>query len=801
MEKMIATRMQFDAQKYGIMHSHQFGGTIQHSTADAGIQIVHDIKQMWKKGQDSTAVLLDVAQFFPSINQTLLAKILRKQGFHHTLCTYFEDYLVNRNTAFIFNNQTLPEQPFSVGVGQGSALSPILSGLYIAPAIHAASPLFHTIPLGTHTIQQPITPVKGETHANEVIQFFVDDGLILVGANLPPEETKADPQMQLCINTILIKHIYLSLLNQLHRLGLSAETDKLELMHFRQRRKKDTGWSTTEPLGPSLHIKGEQGEKLVIKAKTSMRYLGFYFDPKLSFREHIRFYTTKGMSVVATLSALGNSVRGLSPQDKRRIYISNVIPLMTYGAQLWWNPQWKGINWIKKELSKVQSRGARWITGAFKTTPVGALEIAAGLMPIHLAMNKLMHRAALRIKTLPNTHAIKWNMPPGSRGEDTAELLEFTLARYPHRTTKTRDADIPYLHAHNIIQYNVDEVFYVLDDENRPGDRLLDSHLTRITYEVGTAPSKGKNAKDKEKFEHWVNTQFKPTLERRLGEPLTTVLFTDGSQTNTRDALQRATPQNTKTGAAFKLICTNHLGKKTRADSGNAGCGFSTAFDAEMIALRMGLQSATTEEDNMPQKKIYAYVDNQSALRRIINTKMGPSQVESVRASICLRRWLDHDPECTVTFCWAPGHSGVKLNDEVNVMAKEASEKLEQPKFKSLAFSKWANTQRQLYTWRNMMHNTKYRGKGLPNGPRRNGTKPEFDQVRHTSTNWFLRPGKDILNGERHKATAKLVRLLTNHTPIGEFRERFNLEGPRICHACELKVPDTREHMVYECSG
>ena len=80
---------------------------------------------------------------------------------------------------------------------------------------------------------------------------------------------------------------------------------------------------------------------------------------------------------------------------------------MTYRAQLWWSPQWKGITWIKKELSKVQSRGVRWIRGAFKTTPVGALEIAAGLMPINLAVNKLMHRAALHIKTLPNMHAIK----------------------------------------------------------------------------------------------------------------------------------------------------------------------------------------------------------------------------------------------------------------------------------------------------------------------------------------------------------------------------------------------------------
>ena len=143
-------------------------------------------------------------------------------------------------------------------------------------------------------------------------------------------------------------------------------------------------------------------------------------------------------------------------------------------------------------MSKVQSQGARWITRAFKTTPVGALEIAAKLMPIHLAVNKLMHRAALRIRTLPNTHAIKWNMPPGGRGKDTADLPEFILAQYPHRATKTRDAGTPYLHAHNIIQSNLDEVFYVLDDENRPGNRLLDSHLSRIHYEVRNAPQRAK---------------------------------------------------------------------------------------------------------------------------------------------------------------------------------------------------------------------------------------------------------------------------------------------------------------------
>lgn len=37
MEKILSRRMQFEAQKYGLMHPCQFGGMMQHSTTDAGI--------------------------------------------------------------------------------------------------------------------------------------------------------------------------------------------------------------------------------------------------------------------------------------------------------------------------------------------------------------------------------------------------------------------------------------------------------------------------------------------------------------------------------------------------------------------------------------------------------------------------------------------------------------------------------------------------------------------------------------------------------------------------------------------
>ena len=43
----------------------------------------------------------------------------------------------------------------------------------------------------------------------------------------------------------------------------------------------------------------------------------------------------------------------------------------------------------------------------------------------------------------------------------------------------------------------------------------------------------------------------------------------------------------------------------------------------------------------------------------------------------------------------------------------------------------------------------------------------------------------------------RAARLITEHLPIAEFRERFDLEG---CMHCICGLPDTREHMLNMCS-
>ena len=66
----------------------------------------------------------------------MLTSILSHFSFANCIVDFFSDYLVGRSTQYSWNSFLFRACDVDVGVGQGSALSPILSALYIAPLIH-----------------------------------------------------------------------------------------------------------------------------------------------------------------------------------------------------------------------------------------------------------------------------------------------------------------------------------------------------------------------------------------------------------------------------------------------------------------------------------------------------------------------------------------------------------------------------------------------------------------------------------------------------------------------------------------
>ena len=108
---MITRRLQFDAVKYGILHTNQLGGVSQQSTEDASVFLTHLVQASQAKNLKTSIIAFDIAQFFPS------------------------SYLVGIYTQYSCNSFFFGACDTDVDVGQGSVLSSIISVLYIASLI------------------------------------------------------------------------------------------------------------------------------------------------------------------------------------------------------------------------------------------------------------------------------------------------------------------------------------------------------------------------------------------------------------------------------------------------------------------------------------------------------------------------------------------------------------------------------------------------------------------------------------------------------------------------------------------
>ncbi|KAJ3552026.1 hypothetical protein NP233_g12966 [Leucocoprinus birnbaumii] len=172
-----------------------------------------------------------------------------------------------------------------MGMGQGSALSPVLSALYLAPVIW----LFE----------------QQAAHVGCNILSYVNDGTLIVQCktledNLPP-----------------LHKVYRIMFNLFDAFRLVMEHNKSELFHFMHQ---------CDDANPSIALDFQLfTEASPLKPKTFWRYLGFYFDRTLFFREHIHYYCTKAISTICAMGMLGNSLRGLTPKEKRILYWACIV--------------------------------------------------------------------------------------------------------------------------------------------------------------------------------------------------------------------------------------------------------------------------------------------------------------------------------------------------------------------------------------------------------------------------------------------------------------------------------------------
>jgi len=93
---------------------------------------------------------------------------------------------------------------------------------------------------------------------------------------------------------------------------------------------------------------------------------------------------------------------GLSPVNCRRVMAACVQSVAMFGAELWWKGgNARGTTGRAEELQLLVNQQARAVTGAFRTTNLGALSIESGLRPAANQLENRQRRFGLRLLSLP----------------------------------------------------------------------------------------------------------------------------------------------------------------------------------------------------------------------------------------------------------------------------------------------------------------------------------------------------------------------------------------------------------------
>jgi len=211
----------------------------------------------------------NITQFFPSLNLLLLPLIFNKAGFDSKVSSFFfHNYLIGKKTQYFWNNFSSSFFNVDIGVGQELALSPILSALYLTFILHI--------------LENQLKFLK----ISILILLFVDNSLFIA------------QNKSLSISNSLLFYSYQITFSLLDRFGLILEYEKMEVFHFSR------SYRTFK--SPPLDLFSIRGP--VLYPKNTWRYLGYIFNRKLSFHQHINYYSNKVISMVKCIKILGNSV-------------------------------------------------------------------------------------------------------------------------------------------------------------------------------------------------------------------------------------------------------------------------------------------------------------------------------------------------------------------------------------------------------------------------------------------------------------------------------------------------------------
>ncbi|CAK9827570.1 Probable RNA-directed DNA polymerase from transposon BS [Anthophora retusa] len=278
--------------------AHQFGFRKKHSALEQIHRIVDAMEKSFEEKKVCTAAFIDVSQAFDRVwHPGLLFKL--KINLPHCFYKFFESYLSERYFRVKYNESYSSIQKILAGVPQGSVLGPILYQIY-------------TVDLPQN--EGVITGTFADDTAAMAIHEDPNTAAKLLQENLC-EISKWAQKWKLKINASKSAHIV-----------------------FTYRRVPEV----------PIIMNGE-----TIPTTNEVKYLGMHLDKRLTWKPHL---TAKRKQIDLKLRNMYWLIGYRSPLslfNKLLLYKATLIPIWTYGIQLWGCAKQSNINIIQRVQNKI----------------------------------------------------------------------------------------------------------------------------------------------------------------------------------------------------------------------------------------------------------------------------------------------------------------------------------------------------------------------------------------------------------------------------------------------------------------